>query len=241
MSQELNLAGLDRRLQQVRDILNLDATPLMLSWMLILDRDNREGILQGLDRFGVPMIPVSYRPKLNPAIRVGNKSGDQKTRNAAHSHAAVRHFTNSENQQIRANNKWREQARKQFRLNQRPNLKKGTFAGLGAFTSGINNNLSTSEYKLLGGPPLAPRDQFSRVITNYETTFGGPQHGAQNWFVQGQWNEVVDMKGRPFLMNHFEGRGVPRRDLRGIRPQGLARAMDAMRNWARTEIRKHFA
>lgn len=214
MRQHLDLSGLEKRIQQLRNIVNLNAVDLMFSWMKIMEEDNRKGILQGLDKDGVPMRPVTYRPRTAQPIRVTKA--------------------------VKKETLYTKQTREQFRLGQASKLRKGIFAGLGPAVSGINNNLSTAEYQLLGGPPLAPRDQFSRVITNYETTFGSPAHGAPNWFAEGRWNEVVSTKGMPFLAYHFDGIGVPRRNLRGVRPSGIAKALSAMRNWARGALKEHF-
>jgi hypothetical protein len=183
--------------------------------MLLIEEDNRLGILAGTDKDGVPMVPVTYRPKTAPGMRVNipprGKGG-----------------------------KYDRESLKQFRRGEKAGKKKGSFAGLGPHISGINNNLSTSEYRLLSGPPLAPRDQFSRVVTNLKTTFTSPGHGAAQWAAIGAWDEVVNTKGMPFLFYHFNGIGQKRRDLRGVRPAGIAKAMDALRNWARLAIREHF-
>ena len=39
-----------------------DASPLMATWMQIIERDNRKGVLAGLDKNGNPMTAVTYRP-----------------------------------------------------------------------------------------------------------------------------------------------------------------------------------
>jgi hypothetical protein len=202
MPTTLDLTGLDKRIQQLHQLddakASLNAAPLMLTWMRIIDEDNRRGILAGTDKDGVALAPVTYRPK-HPGPIKPNKSqrGGRKT-----------------------------------------NAQKGAFQGLGYVSHG---NLSSAEYRLLGGPPLAPRDQFSRVITNLKVTFGGPNTGAPQWFAQGAWDEVVDVQGIPFLHWHFDGIGQKRRDLRGVRPQGVAKAMDALRNWARLAVRELFS
>lgn len=63
MSTRLDLAGLDRIRQRLRNVVNPDATDLMASWMKIIDDDNRRGVLAALDKDGNPMTPVTYRPK----------------------------------------------------------------------------------------------------------------------------------------------------------------------------------
>jgi hypothetical protein len=167
----------------------------MLRWMIVMEEDNRKGILQGLDGFGVPMVPVTYRPK-----GAGSLKPNKAQRGGAKANAKA-----------------------------------------GAFQGGIGGNLTSREYRLLGGPPLAPRGQFSRVITNFKTTYTDPRQGGKEWAVVGAWDDVVNKNGVHFLPFHFNGTGrLPRRDLRGIRPAGMAKAMDALRNWVRLAIREHF-
>jgi hypothetical protein len=215
MSVQLDLSGLDIIIAKLASLKTLDATPLMRTWMNIISEDNRTGVLAGLDKDGVPMVPVRYRPKPPPGMRVTDRLSGKA-------------------------NAYHRESLKQFRLGQGANKRKGMFAGLGPAISGMHNNLSTAEYQLLSGPPLAPRDQFSRVITNLKTSFTGPPYGEQEWQAIGAWDQVVNQKGLPFLFYHFNGIGLPRRDLRGVRPNGIVKAMDALRNWARLAIREHF-
>lgn len=121
---------------------------------------------------------------------------------------------------------------------QRNNVKgrRGVFSGLGPAAAGLHNNLTSGEYRKLSGPPLAPRGAFSRVITNYQTTpfIDGPLRFG----VIGLWLDVVNAKGRTFLSHHFNGAGrLPKRDLRGIRPDGRAKLRRAFIAWAADQIR----
>lgn len=120
------------------------------------------------------------------------------------------------------------------RLGQKASVRRGQY------NQGMaNGNLTTKEYQQLDGPPLAPRRQFSRVITNYRQT--SSQTSPTTWEAVGLWDGVVSTKGRSFLMYHFTGAGrLPRRDLRGVRPWGLERARVTARNWMIAEIREHF-
>jgi hypothetical protein len=57
----------------------------------------------------------------------------------------------------------------------------------------------------------------------------------------GYWEEVVSRDGRPFLHYHFDGTGrLPRRDLRGVRPAGVARALEALKAFGKDMIRRAF-
>ena len=42
------------------------------------------------------------------------------------------------------------------RLGQNANVKRGRFAAFGSTANAANNNLTSAEYRLLSGPPLAP-------------------------------------------------------------------------------------
>ncbi len=57
-----NIGALDRLKARFRKLENPDATPLMTAWMDIIRADNREGILAGTDKNGMPMVGVKYRP-----------------------------------------------------------------------------------------------------------------------------------------------------------------------------------
>jgi hypothetical protein len=234
LSSTLDLSGLDRIATKMATLTNINAAPLMRTWEKVVETDNRTGILAGLDKDGVPMTPVRYRPKPNTGFRV-NKPG-----NVARAGRGASHFTKGIVAQYNAEHK-RTLAR--FRLNQRAAMRRGQYSGITGIGPSLverNNNLTTKEYRILGGPPLAPRDQFSRVITNFKTTYTGPPYGIPNWQVIGAWEEVVSTKGVSFLRYHFEGIGQAKRDLRGVRPSGMTKATEALGNWARLYVREHF-
>jgi hypothetical protein len=116
------------------------------------------------------------------------------------------------------------------------------FGGMGPAASGLHNNLTSSEYRRLDGPPLAPRYQFSRVITNLR--LGQPIKEAENrWIAFCYWDEVVSTSGYSFLPVHFNGEPLGRngpsikRDLRGVRPEGKQRCRAALREWTIDMIR----
>ena len=130
----------------------------------------------------------------------------------------------------------RESAR--LRLGQHATRKRDLlFGGYGPAASGLHNNLTSSEYRRLDGPPLAPRSQFSRVITNLR--LGQPIKEAEDrWIAFCYWDEVVSTKGFGFLPAHFNGEGhLPVRDLRGVRPEGKQKCRTALRAWAIDMIR----
>jgi hypothetical protein len=181
---KIDTSGADRLMVRFRKIANPDPTPLLIRWAALMDLDNRQGVLAGLDRNDYPLAPVTYRP-------VSAKTGKLVKRGAALTVAQ--------------------------RLGQSPTTKRGRSSRIGSGELHANNNLTTAEYRLLGGPPLAPRKQFSRVITNY-TQSRPIRTGPRRWEVVGAWVNVLSKKGVPFLTFHFNGIGQKVRDLRGIRP-----------------------
>lgn len=124
------------------------------------------------------------------------------------------------------------------RLGQKPGMRKGRPSRIGSGVERNNNNLTTAEYRLLGGPPLAPRKQFSRVITNYaQSREVEIRKGV--WEMIGGWRDVLSTKGVPFLTYHFNGVGQKRRDLRGLRPEGMARIKRSLKAWMISMIQSH--
>jgi len=191
----VDTSGLDRLMARLRKIAEPNATPLMARWMNVIEEDNRKGVLAGLDKDGVAMIPVTYRPKPRAKPLTVSQRGGRAKR-----------------------------------------------ATRGAFIGGVAGNLTSSEYRVLDGPPLAPRRQFSRVITNLVTGFA-PGDGILRSGGQveafGAWDDVVSRKGVHFLPFHFDGTSrLPRRDLRGVRPAGIQKALSALRAWAISIVRE---
>ncbi len=196
----VDLSGLDRIQARLRKIGDPDATPLMATWMRIIDDDNRRGALAGLDMNGNPMVPVKYRPKTPGGVKLTVEQ----------------------------------------RLGQAPNTKRGRYAAFGSIATAPNNNLTSSQYRLLNGPALAPRGQFSRVITNLLTDYDDSQRSKGQWEAWGYWDGVVSTAGVPFLKFHFDGEGhLPIRDLRGLRPAGQKLSLEALRSWAIDMVRTH--
>ena len=111
------------------------------------------------------------------------------------------------------------------------------FTGLGGFAE--HGNLTTAQYKRLTGPPLAPRRDQSRVITNYVTRSSTAPDANGAWKVQAGWHDVLSRKGVPFLQAHFHGGGhLPVRNLAGIRPQTLRRCAQRINEFVREMLRR---
>lgn len=193
-----NLDAIDRLQARFERIANPDARGLMATWIEIIKEDNRRGVLAGLDKDGIPLPGVKYRP-----IGVAQK------------------LTKAQRGGLRAN------------------ARQGRYSP--AFVTVSHGNLSSSEYRKLDGPPLAPRRQFSRVITNLKTDYLPPQSstgGGVQWEAFGWWDQVVSSKAVPFLIYHFTGAGnLPVRNLAGVRPEGVQRARETARNWMMDIVR----
>lgn len=97
-----------------------------------------------------------------------------------------------------------------------------------------DDNLTTAEYVKLKGPPLAPRGLGSRVIRNFASESG---LDADGWYVTAYLVGIISRKGKPFMEYHFTGaERLPRRDLRGIRPETKSRILKLLD----LEIRRQF-
>jgi hypothetical protein len=168
-TQTINTEPLDRLIGELDSLADVDFEPLMMDLRAILERDNAEGAAAGLDGFGLPLEPVTYRPD--------------------------------------------------------PNKVEPT-----DYTIKINNNLTSSWYRELDGPPLSPRGPQSRVTTNFRTAHG---REGNAWVAIGAWEDVLSTEGVPFLSFHFRGEGnLPTRDLAHVRPSAMARAREALHDFA---------
>lgn len=133
-----------------------------------LESINENDRLKGLDRFGKPLQPVTYRPK---------GQVDKKRSNSP---------------------------------------KRAKFSKRNAY-----GNLTSTEYRKLDGPPLAPRRKGSRVISNYVT---GMEFARGQWRVRAGWKDFLDNDGRPLLPVHLRGGpGLPKRDIAGLSRKALKR------------------
>ena len=70
------------------------------------------------------------------------------------------------------------------------------------------------------------------MITNFKTTtFQVEEHG--DWAVIGTWDQVMSPSGYHFLPDLFETR-----DLRGVRPDDLAKIKASILPWAKLTVRE---
>ena len=179
------------------------AGDLMEHWERLVEVDNRNGVLSGIDKDDNPAPAVTYRPTGPKGVKltVGQ------------------------------------------RLGQHVNKRRGEYAGIGNLVFrqyGLleNNNLTSSDYRKLDGPRLAPRLQFSRAITNFMTTSFPDPEVKDQWVIRGEWQNVVTPKGKHFLHYHFDGDGQQRYDLRGVRRDGVAKCIASLRAWVKLTIRE---
>src|SRR5271166_3769125 len=118
----VNTEGIDRLISEVKSLESIDFTPLMKEWSVLLEKDNEENALAGIDGFGIPLIEVTYRPvKESPNYRV---------------------------------------------------RKQGSVVSEDMYRILPYNNLTSSHYRTLDGPPLAPRGVHSRIIQNFRRDYG---------------------------------------------------------------------
>lgn len=194
-SSSVDLSGLDRLIAHLKKVQRPDPVPLQAATIRIMEEDNRRGLLAGLDKDGIPLERVKYRPKGAP------KRTTARQRNNA-------------------------DARK----------KAGSFGGVGPMAAGLHNNLTSAEYRRLAGPPLIPRGKSSRFITNYRLTMF--EDAPLRFGVIGLWDQIVNSAGEKFAHFHFDGKGrLPKRDIRGVRPDGRAKLRKAFIAWAADQIR----
>ncbi|HMF38319.1 MAG TPA: hypothetical protein VKF17_16870 [Isosphaeraceae bacterium] len=199
---------IQRRLAAIEHVMD-HAGDLMEHWERLVEEGNRRGVLvDQTDKDGGSLLAVTYRP------------------------------TAAQKRAIYAGTAKPQKLTASQRLGQNPRLPRGAFYGIGDHQSGTNNNLTSSEYRRLTGPPLAPRGQFSRVITNFETSsFQIEEHGS--WLVVGGWREVVSRTGYHFLPHLFDG-DPPQpgsRDLRGVRPKDIEKIRATILPWAKLIVR----
>jgi hypothetical protein len=94
-------------------------------------------------------------------------------------------------------------------------------------------------YKGLSGPPLAPSFSRSRVITNYEVR--STVEGVIGLKLESSWENILgrSLKGDEykFMERHFEGRGVPQRDLRGATEYERSQIRRQIDSWVRESSR----
>jgi hypothetical protein len=214
------------RLKGVEVIDAADLAVLLEEWERVIIEDNRRGVLAGLDKDGVEMQAVTYRGQTatakprarSGAFRGSNLKGNRK--------GVIRELGLKGGRIAGRTPKGAEKV--VGGMNRFKGVTTYSFTGSKGAAILPNNNLATRVYKQLDGPPLAPRREASRVISNLMT-----EHDTTEMSASGGWAEVVSPKGVPFLKAHFNGEnGLPVRDLRGVRPWGVAQARAAVRKWA---------
>jgi hypothetical protein len=93
------------------------------------------------------------------------------------------------------------------------------------------NNLHSSHYRSLDGPPLSPRGADSRITRNFATKGEGPMADG-SWHVLGSWVDFLSVDGFEILTAHADGPDhnpkLPIRDVLHVRPGALQRARDAL-------------
>jgi hypothetical protein len=216
----------------VHSLTDIDFAPLMQEWEQILVEDNRKGVLEGTDGFDQPAPELVYRFGAGQATAARSGVGFG---TAAKRFKGFSGYTGGKRfKRLPFPGK----RRREYRLADAapadmPRRRGGPWNDDGPAIL-PNNNLSTGAYQRLTGPRLAPRREASRVIANYHTRHGRDEAG---WFAEGAWVDVVTPDGEELLPYHFNGWGVPKYDLRGVRRWGLARAADELQAFVRKKLR----
>lgn len=107
-----------------------------------------------------------------------------------------------------------------------------------------NNNLTSSHYRTLDGPPLAPRGKNSRVVTNFKVEVPTGARANGEWYVLGAWEDFLSVDDLEILPFHSAGRDhnprLPIRDLIHVRPNAFQKAHDALERFIRAILGKIF-
>ena len=98
-----------------------------------------------------------------------------------------------------------------------------------------NNNLTSSHYRTLDGPPLSPRGSDSRVTQNFRTRWERDEPNSGDWTTLAGWEDFLNLDDMEILPFHAAGVDhnpkLPVRDLLHIRPSALASARNALVNF----------
>jgi hypothetical protein len=168
----VNSDEINRLTNQVKSLESMDFSPLMEDWRVILEQDNQENL--GIDGFGVPMVPVTYRPD--------SRAGTRKPINYDH----IPPY----------------------------------------------DNLYSSHYRILEGPPLSPRHSDSRVTQFFRTSWDRDEPEQGNWRTLGMWEDFKSTTDEEILPFHAAGPEhnpkLPVRDLLHVRPTAISKARDAL-------------
>lgn len=92
-------------------------------------------------------------------------------------------------------------------------------------------------------PPLIPAGKQSRAIANYRV--GTDIMARGSWRIVGVWENVLSKQGVPFMGYHFTGTRnrdgsvrMPKRDINGLRPEGMRKMSAALKEWLRGRLSK---
>lgn len=72
MASQLVTTGLDRLDARLKSLGTIDYTPLMQDWQIVLEEDNREARLAGVDGWGKPLAPIAESTRKHRRSITGN-------------------------------------------------------------------------------------------------------------------------------------------------------------------------
>jgi hypothetical protein len=244
MHVDLDLVGLTnvrKRLDRVSHMLDDAAIhPLLDSLGDMILEQNRAGVLAGKDKDDLDAPPLRYRR--NNTLEKLDRSIPKTDFGGPHKMEFDLFYDEKPTSMILQKGTKGKNRGKTARFSMR-SIRSGKFGTvmephpLGKTVNSMlpNNNLTTDVYRTLTGPRLAPRFEGSRSIANLRKL--DPQRDGGDWLVQAVWMDALRPDGGSLLTPHFEGRGVPLYDLRGIRPKSRRVMKDLIRAWAMWIIR----
>jgi hypothetical protein len=104
----------------------------------------------------------------------------------------------------------------------------------GPIAAGFDENLTSSQYRRLSGPPTTPRGANSRVITHLNTGHGyDSSRGA--YFAEARWLDIVSKTGYNFLPDPLK-----RWPLDGLRAWGRQQCVGALQKWGNDLLQQHW-
>lgn len=93
-------------------------------------------------------------------------------------------------------------------------------------------------YRKMDGPPLAPQKMQSRTITNYQVSTS--PEGTSGFKLEATWENIlakVNKGSMPFIKQHFDGVGQPKRDLRGATGYERSQIKRQIDSWVKDSLR----
>jgi len=208
MDMDLLEASLDRLSRMDQYSMDLSSR-----FQLVLQEDNRVGILMGLDGASTKLAPTKYRNSGRGDNTVGMKPAKAKKTASGRSFFFFSEIPREHHAYA---------AQVNLSAQVMPSMYGGAMA-VGNYKSNFYDpspkNSDYDMYRGADGPPTAPFWEQSRVITNYVSYDAGTR--GPDVRVMSQWEGISNERNEGFLPELFYGKGrIPPRDLTGLRYWG---------------------